>query len=201
MFERVIELDTKDATANYYLGLIYMLGLGVEPNAYTALQYLEAAGNEDFRALNARGVIMYIAPDPFETDPVKLSGFGPIRRMRDEAIRILEEAERLGCLNAVYNLGAIHLDDTDNDKFSFSKAYEKFVKAAQTGHALAAYNVAVMNMAGLGTYKSIKLANAFLKHVVNVGEFAHDLARAYELVEQGKHREALFIYLEQAEMG
>ena len=116
-------------------------------------------------------------------------------------MRLLEEAEKLGCLNAVYNLGAIHLDDQDTDKFSFSKAYEKFAKAAQTGHAMAAYNVAVMNMSGTGTYKSIKLANAFLKHVVNVGEFAMDLSRAYELVEQGNYKEALFIYLEQAEMG
>ena len=61
---------------------------------------------------------------------------------------------------------------------------------------MAAYNVAVMHLTGAGTYKSIKLANAFLKHVVNVGEFAMDMSRAYELVEQGNYKEALFIYLE-----
>ena len=40
-----------------------------------------------------------------------------------------------------------------------------------------------MHYTGLGTFKSCNVANAFLKHVVTMGENSVDMARAYKLVE------------------
>lgn len=103
-------MDAKDITANYKLGVIYMLGLGVERDMTTALQYFEVS-QSDAPSLNALGVIYYVAPDVFETDPVKLFSFGKIRRDIKKSINYLELASEKGNLNARYNLGIIHLDD------------------------------------------------------------------------------------------
>ena len=85
--------------------------------------------------------------------------------------------------------------------FSFSKAYDKFKDAASNGHTLSGYNLGVMHYTGLGTFKSCNVANAFLKHVVTMGENSVDMARAYKMVEQERYLEALWLYMEQAEMG
>ena len=63
------------------LGCAHMLGLveGEPSNAAKAVKYLEKAG-EDSRALNALGVIYYIAPEVFETDPVRQAGFYGVKR-------------------------------------------------------------------------------------------------------------------------
>ena len=75
------------------------------------------------------------------------------------------------------------MDETNKDTFSFSKAYEQFKTAASLGHTMAAYNLGVMHFTGLGTFKSCNVANAFLKHVVTMGEDSIDMKRAYKLVE------------------
>ena len=100
-----------------------------------------------------------------------------------------------------YNLGTIHLDETEKSTFSFSKAYDHFKTAASLGHTMAAYNIGVMHYVGLGTFKSCNVANAFLKHVVTMGEDSIHMQRAYKLVEKGYFTEATWLYMELAEMG
>ena len=179
-----------------------MLGLVEDqpPNAAKAVSYLQKAG-DDPRALNALGVIYYIAPEIFETDPVRLSGFAGIKRDVKKALRLLNLSAEKGNVQAFYNLGAIHLDEDNKEMFSFSKAYDKFKEAATYGHTLSGYNLGVMHYTGLGTFKSCNVANAFLKHVVTMGENSIYMAHAYKLVEQERYLEALWLYMEQAEMG
>ena len=55
-----------------------------EPNLDLAVKHYQKA-SEDPRAMNALGVIYYIAPDPFETNPERLAGFKSIRRDRKKA--------------------------------------------------------------------------------------------------------------------
>ena len=119
----------------------------------------------------------------FETDPVRLAGFYGVKRDHKKAMRHLSYAASKGNVQAYFNLGAIHLDPNNEDSFSFSKAYDKFKDAASNGHTLAGYNLGVMHYTGLGTFKSCNVANAFLKHVVTMGENSVDMARAYKLVE------------------
>lgn len=100
-----------------------MLGLGCDVNMTKAMKFFEVA-KSDSQALNAIGVIYFIAPDVFETDPVKLYQFGKIRRDLKKSIKYLEEATEKGNLNARYNLGIIFLDDKLESKFSLGKAYD-----------------------------------------------------------------------------
>ena len=140
LFTQALEIDKKDKTANYCLGLMHMLGLvpNEEPNADLAVKHYLKAG-DDARAYNALGVIYYVAPDPFETDPAKTAIFKSIRRDKKKSKKYLELAAEKDNVLAHYNLGAIHLDETDKENFSFSKAYDKFKTAASLGHTLAAY--------------------------------------------------------------
>ena len=194
-----MKVDSFDATANYKLGVIYLLGLGCEKDILKALEYFEVA-KSDAHALNAIGVIHYLAPDVFETDPVKLYPFGKIRRDLKKSVKSLEEAAEKGNLNARYNLGVIHLDDTlVPSKFSLGRAYDYFKSAASKGHTLSSYNLGVMNYLGFGTYKSCKVALTFFKHINTVGEQAQILKRAHKMAEVGKYVQSAFIYMELAE--
>lgn len=179
-----------------------MIGLvpGKEPDADLAVKYYTRAG-DDARAMNALGVIYYIAPDPFERDPQRLAGFKSVRQDRKKSLSYLEKAADKNNVQAHFNLGAIHLDETVKSTFSFSKAYDHFKTAASLGHTLAAYNIGVMHYVGLGTFKSCTVANAFLKHVVTMGEDSIQMQRAYSLVEKNRYAEATWIYMELAEMG
>ena len=91
LFQKALEIDENDATANYCIGLLHMLGLidGEPSNAAKAVKYLEKAG-EDSRALNALGVIYYIAPEVFETDPVRQAGFYGVKRDLKKAMKLLK---------------------------------------------------------------------------------------------------------------
>ena len=188
LFSKALELDRKDKTANYCLGLMHMLGIvpGKEADADLAVRHYIRAG-DDARAMNALGVIYYVAPDPFETDPSALLGFKSIRRDRKKALSLLEKAADKNNVQAHFNLGAIYLDETVPSTFSFSKAYDKFKTAASMGHTLAGYNLGVMHYTGLGTFKSCNVANAFLQHVVTMGEDSVEMGKAYRLVEQGHY--------------
>ena len=205
LFERSISFDDLDATANYNLGLLSMLGLGQEgtneKDITKAMAYFEKISDKDPAAMNAIGVLYYQAPDVFETDPVKLHGWGGFKRDIKKSWKFLENAATKGSLHANFNLGALHLDPKDKDNFSLSKAYEKFKVSAMQGHTISSYNVGVMHFLGLGTFKSCQVSIAFFKHVLQMGEQAQKMKQAYKLVKSEHYREAAIIYMELAEMG
>ena len=57
------------------MGLIYLLGLGVDSNIPKAHDHFQKAQN-DSRALNGLGYIYFKAPEYLEKDPKKLYEFG-----------------------------------------------------------------------------------------------------------------------------
>jgi TPR repeat protein len=61
-------------------------------------------------------------------------------------------------MNAYYNLGCFYLSNPMNSSQSFSKAYDMFKIAAEKGHTISAFNIAIMHFLGIGTYKSCTLA-------------------------------------------
>lgn len=69
-----------------------------------------------------------------------------------------KKAAEFGNVNAIYNLGCLHLHTKSKDSMSFSKAYDYFRKGAEKGHTFSAYNVAVMHFLGLGTFESCQIA-------------------------------------------
>jgi len=167
-------IDPTDNESNYYMGLIYLMGLGVPVDMTKALNHLEIARN-DSRAFNAIGYIYFRAPDYFEKDPALLNTYGSIRRDLKKAKDMFDKAANKGNINAMYNLGCFHLSkkpmpqSLKNISFSFSQAYDHFKRAAEKGHTFAAYNIAVMHFLGIGTFESCQIAQTFLKHVADVG--------------------------------
>ena len=101
-------IDPKDSDSNYYMGLIYLMGLGVNQNFPKALAHFEITKN-DSRAINAIGYIYFKAPDYFEQDPAILSRFGNIKKDLKKARDNFQKAAGLGNLNALYNMGCFHL--------------------------------------------------------------------------------------------
>jgi TPR repeat protein len=168
-FKKALEIDPKDQDSNYYMGLMYLLGLGVEINIERALSYFESS-TKDSRSLNAIGYIYFKAPDYLEMDPAIMLKYGSIRRNTKKAKEYFEKSAQKGNVNALYNMGCLHLSKEIGNKFSFTDAYEYFKQAAEKGHTLSAYNVAIMHFLGVGTFESCQIAQTFLKHVADVGE-------------------------------
>lgn len=79
-FEKALVIDPNDKESNYYLGLMYLQGLGIPINVQKSMSFFEKGiAFNDSRSLNALGYIYYEAPDYLEIDPVKLSKFGSVR--------------------------------------------------------------------------------------------------------------------------
>ena len=64
-FERALKIDKKDTESNFHMGLIYLLGLGVQKDMEKAVTFFETNKN-DSRSINALGFIYFKAPDVFE---------------------------------------------------------------------------------------------------------------------------------------
>jgi TPR repeat protein len=64
-FEKALKIDKMDMESNYHMGLIYLLGLGVQKDIEKAVNYFEQNKN-DTRSINALGFIYFKAPDAFE---------------------------------------------------------------------------------------------------------------------------------------
>lgn len=167
------------------------------------------AGNA--KALNAKGYILFNAPEAMEQDPAKLQLFGSIRRDLKAAFADFKASANKGYVNAKFNLGALYLSGlefnlpkSESDKklqFSFSKAYQYFMEAAEKGHTMGAYNIAIMHHVGLGTYQSCAVAKTFIEHVAKVGPHAQRLREAFKLASGGRSLKATLMYMELAEMG
>jgi len=205
-FERALMIDPRENDANYYMGLIYLMGLGVQVDITKALNHFEIARN-DSRAINAIGYIYFKAPDYLEKDPALLNTYGTIRRDLKKAKEMFDKSAAKGNVNAMYNLGCFYLSkkpmpaSLKNISFSFSEAYDHFKQAAEKGHTFSAYNVAVMHFLGVGTFESCQIAQTFLKHVADVGQNTQELKTAYSLVLEHRPMEAAMIYMELAEQG
>mmetsp|Transcript_17989 Transcript_17989/g.30625 ORF Transcript_17989/g.30625 Transcript_17989/m.30625 type:complete len:329 (+) Transcript_17989:1159-2145(+) len=211
-FDRAVRIKSTEHQALYYMGLMNLVGYGREQNIELAFKiFSKKALKNDPRALNAIGYIYMTAPDSLDLDISKINAFGTLRRDLGKAHEYFTKSSEYDYPNAIFNLGSLYLQDTqfaipgsksgEKVYFSFSKAYSHFKHAAEKGHTLAAYNVAVMHYLGLGTYQSCISANVFIQHVANVGPHVQLLKKAHQLVQEGRHLKAAFMYMELAEMG
>ena len=69
---------------------------------------------KDSRSLNALGYIYFKAPDSFERDPEKKFKYGMIVKNIKKSKQFFEKAAAKGNMNALYNLGCLHLSDESN---------------------------------------------------------------------------------------
>ena len=55
-------------------------------------------------------------------------------------------------------MGCLYLSGEKNISFSYGQAYHYFKLAAEKGHTLSAYNIAIMHFIGVGTFESCYIA-------------------------------------------
>lgn len=80
LFGEALKIDSSNTQATYYIGLTYLLGLGVDQDIEKALLYFTKEGMEkDPRALNAAGYVYFYAPEAFSIDKNLISLFGSIK--------------------------------------------------------------------------------------------------------------------------
>jgi TPR repeat protein len=53
---------------------------------------------------------------------------------------------------STYSFSIPNSDPVIKVSFDYTKAYEYMIKAAEEGHVMASYNVAIMHHVGIGTY-------------------------------------------------
>jgi len=75
---------------------------------------------------------------------------------------------------------------TNNDQTNYDLAVTYFNRAISYGHTLAAYNLGLIHMHGIGSYKSCSLASNLFKFVAERGVHSLQLKEAYEKYQGGK---------------
>lgn len=153
------------ANAQYYMGVLFGLGRGVERDLGKAeTWFLKAAQQGHARAMFS---------------------LGNIHRMRSDipgAIRYFEQAAEKGMRSAQYNLGVLYATG-DGVAKNAGKAFRWYGLAAANGHADAQYNLGVFHRDGLGTPADARKAiEWFARAAENGNVFAQiNLARMFTI--------------------
>ena len=104
-----------------------------------------------------------------------------------EAEEFLEKAATQYDPDALYNIGTFYLTGrTKLGKANYDSAVTYFNRAISYGHTLAAYNLGLIHMHGIGSYKSCQLAANLFKFVAERGLHSLKLKEAYEYYKAGK---------------
>ena len=178
-----------NAEAMSSLGHAYANGLGVTQNNETALRWFKEAKKLGSPHASYGLAYMY------------LSGFG-VEKNAQEAVKELLKAAERGSMEAQFHLGALHVRGVSPLARDYTKANTYFGLAAAQGHSLASYNLAMMQLGGLGAPIScapaldkLKLLAEQSSTVINVME------NAREYFVRRLYKEALYAYAKASEMG
>lgn len=124
-----------NADAQYYLGLLYRAGTGVEIDVVASFNWL-LASSEGFNK-----------EAQYELSRAYAQGIGTAQN-NNEALRWMEEAAGNGQTDAQYSLALSYDSGTGVNK-SESQAVQWFLKAAEAGHVLAQRNLGTKYLQGL----------------------------------------------------
>ena len=171
------------------LGHAYANGLGVTQNNETALRWFKEA--KKLGSPHASYGLAYM----------HLSGFGVEKNVQEAVKELLKAAEK-GSMEAQFHLGALHVRGVAPLARDYTKANTYFSLAAAQGHSLASYNLAMMQLGGLGApiacapaLDKLKLLAERSSTVVNVME------NAREHFMRANYKESLYAYAKASEMG
>ena len=130
LFEKVAS-ETGNATSHEILGVLYSKGVGVEVDVTKAIDHLLIA--------SACGL-----PGAFNTFGYILNqGVGDVPRNQTKATSYMNKAAELGSIEAIANLGELHLSGDGVEK-DVEKATEYFRMAAKGGHIGSAFNLGML---------------------------------------------------------
>ena len=134
-----------NASAQYYLGLMYASGRGVQQNDAEAVKWFRKAGEQGYASAQYNLGLMYA------------SGRG-VQQNDAEAAKWYVKAAEQGDAFAQYNLGVMYASGRgvqQND----AEAVKWYVKAAEQGDASAQYNLGVRYESGRGVPQNFVLAH------------------------------------------
>lgn len=157
--------EAGEANAQYYMGVLFGLGRGVERDLGTAETWFAKAAEQG----HARAMF----------------SMGNIHRMRTDmpgAIRFYKRAADKGMRSAQYNLGVIYATGNGVEK-NPEQAFKWYARAAANGHPTAQYNLGIFYRDGRGTTADARKAIEWLaKAAENGNVFAQiNLARMFTL--------------------
>eukprot|EP01026_Neomeris_dumetosa_P045979 TRINITY_DN3907_c0_g1_i7.p1 TRINITY_DN3907_c0_g1~~TRINITY_DN3907_c0_g1_i7.p1 ORF type:complete len:799 (-),score=142.80 TRINITY_DN3907_c0_g1_i7:272-2668(-) len=175
-----------DAMAN--LGHMYANGLGVTPSNESAIYWFKkAADANNFDGHYGLGY-MY------------LNGYGvPLNYTM--ALRSFRRAAEGKHIEAYYHLGVMFSKGWGLKSPSDAQALRYFGLAAQHGHTTAAYNAALMQVAGRGTTPNCDTALQSFRKIIQKGPWMGMFEQGYDKFMKRDYDAALLEYLRGSEMG
>lgn len=196
----------EDPRAEYYIGIMFMNGLGVEENREQGTLWLKLAANRDY--VDAQ----------YELGRAYVAGI-KLEQNIDLGIRWLLSAAKKGHPGAQFNYGLLYQQDkvplssdlmalykqSRSKAFNFIQAAKWYQMAAEQGHGAAQSNLASLYRTGLGVDQSDSDALKWYTNAGNQGviDAQYHLGLMYE---QGvgtpmDFQEALFWHTKAAEQG
>jgi SEL1 protein len=177
-----------DADAAAALGRLRAHGLGIARDDAAAAALFAAAAEKGHPA------------GQYGLGAAHLAGAGVPPDPR-AALQWLAAAAEQGSADAHAALGVLHARGAAGAQRDPSKAFLHLNTAAHSGHLLATYNLARMQLAGLGLPASCRGALGLLKTVAERGDAARVLEQAHAAHASGDANGALRLYLRGAHMG
>jgi TPR repeat protein len=165
LFKRSAE--DKVAKAQFYLGVCYEEGVGVEQDAAEAAKWFKLASDQNFAGAHHSLAMCYMHGTGVGKDPAKarsLLKLGADGR-DSEAMRVLAEQYVADLPSAALNAKKLKLDESFPDVCAF----KLFECAAAHGHAEAQYEYGRCLLRGIGTKRDATAAEAMLVQAANAG--------------------------------
>ncbi|MBU2918693.1 sel1 repeat family protein [Psychrosphaera sp. F3M07] len=196
----------RDARAEYYIGIMYLNGLGMPVNYKQGTIWIQRSASQGYAEAQFEFGNLYVAGQKIEQN-------------YDQAIRWLLSAARQGHAGAQFNYGLLYQQgkvplssnlmevykQSRSQTFNDQQAFKWYTSAATQGHGAAQNNLAWMYLYGRGVAQSDQLALKWYTEAANQGviDAQYNLALLYE---QGKGttlnlQEALFWHSKAADQG
>ena len=178
-----------DQTAEAFIGHMYYGGLGVPQNTAKAFEIFKTGDSRmNYRCSNGLG-LMYLRGDYVEKN-------------LSMAYRLFKIAADSGHPSAQFNLASLlMLNWTDKVHTNSRLGLEYMTLATHQGHIGAMYAMAIVHLEGYELYHSCVLSEKLLKAVLERGEAASLLQKAYLNYQEERFPAAAMMYLEAAYFG
>ena len=150
---KAFELSAKtgDLDALTAVGIMYIVGVGVEQNDVKGLEYIIKAANQSHpKAQYTLGALYYL-------------GIG-VSLDYEKAFSWINLSAKQGYLDAQHNLAEMYENGKGTSK-SLEKAYEYYIIAARRDSIESQIKIAEMYREGIGTEKNIEKSEYWLKRI------------------------------------
>ncbi len=168
--------EKNDAQAQYILGLIYKIGIGIPSNEKEAFNYIQLAAAQDYPEAVCELGVLY------------KDGIGCTLNF-DTAITYFSKAEALGYSKGSYSIGYLYFKGLGSIEQDYAKAIEWFAKS---DYPMAQHWLGICNYFGYGMPVNKQKAMELLltnEHATNSAVLAEHLETNADLLDLGIQKE------------